>query len=155
MNELDYTSLETAISGKKTIKLADVKDRIQKVAFDVVRFTDSGNFDKLWIVKEENGEKVLVAMYDEEEPLTVKASAWVAMTDSFDNINVFYKGEAIAKFAVSKMGIAKEDASTVCRSLPEKLASDNSYVSSMLSAVLNYNERTDVYSKYPELKGSK
>jgi hypothetical protein len=94
-------------------------------------------------------------MYDEEEPLTVTASPWVAMADTLGNINVFYKGEAIAKFAVSKMGIAKEDTSTVCRSLPEKLAGDSSFVTSMLSAVLDYNGRADVYSRYPELKGSK
>lgn len=153
-SELDYDKLDSTVNGKRTIKLSDVKDRIQKVAFDVVRFTDAGNFDKLWIVKEENGEKVLVAMYDEDEPLTVQASAWNAMADSLGNVNVFYKGEPIVKFAISAIGLKKEDISTVCRTLPQKLASDGSFVSSMIS-MLDYNGKTSVYAKYPELKGSK
>jgi len=153
MNDLDYDKIDSTLNGKKYIKYADVQHRIQKVAFDVVRFTDnSGGFDKLWIVKEENGEKVLVAMYDEEEPITAKASIpWAAHADSFGNVNVFYKGEPITKFAVTKLGLKKEDAGTVCSTLPAKLAGDKSYVGSMLS-MLNYDERTDVYSKYPELK---
>jgi hypothetical protein len=149
----DYVGLDQTVNQKKFYRLADVKSRIEKVAFDVVRFTDSEDLDKLWIIREENGDKVLVAMYEDDsnKEITVKAS-WAAIPDKTGNVNVFYKGDPITKIAVEQMGIPKEDNALVSRSLPNKLASDKSFVSSMLSS-LSVQNRSELYSKYPELKG--
>ena len=147
----DYDKLDKDVNAKKVIRLADVQDRIERVAFDVVRFRDSEGLDKLWVIQEKDGEKVLVAMYDDEQEIESKAS-WTTLSDRVGNINVFYKGEPIKRFAMSYLGLENEDASSVCRYLPAKLAEDKELVSALLNE-LSDTERATLFEKYPELKG--
>ena len=146
----DYDRLDGNINAKKVYKLKDVNDRIERVAFDVVRFRDSEGFDKLWVVQEQNGDQVLVAMYNEDEK--IEAKAWAAIPDQSGNVSVFYKGEPITRLSMVSYGLPNEEASVVCRFLPKKLASDRSFAHSLLSE-LSSADRNAVFEKHPELKG--
>ena len=46
-----YASLQSSLEKPKVYKLEDVKDKIKKVVFDVVRFLDSDNIDGLWQIQ--------------------------------------------------------------------------------------------------------
>ncbi len=150
----DFESLEHFVDGsqRKVYRLADVADKIEKVAFDVVRFKDSDKLDHLWRVESTDDGPVLVAMFDEEEEQLESLGSWQAVTDRVNNVNVFYKGEAIVRFSASDMGIPEDETSIVCRYLPEKLASESEFVSSLLDE-LGTDERESLFKKYPELKG--
>jgi len=115
-----------------------------------VRFRDNEGFDKLWIIEDRDGDKVLVAMYDDDAQL--EAKAWAAVSDSVGNVNVFYKGEPITRLSVASFGIPNEEVSSVCRYLPQKLASDRDFVHSMLGT-LQSPDRDMIFNKHPELKG--
>lgn len=151
----DYNNFANTLRRSKTIYLKDVKDRVEKVAFDVVRFKDSDGLDSLWQIEETEEGPVLVAMYgDHEEQLEShgqhKQANWATLPDKAANVNVFYKGEPITKIAVSQLGIPKEDVDMVCRWLPEKLANDKEFTKSLLET-LPQGERASLVEKYPEL----
>ncbi len=151
----DYESLEKRIAGRKVYKLADVQDRIERVAFDVVRFRDSGGLDKLWVIQEHEGEQVLVAMYDDDEvqkEAVASDRSWAAVPDNSGNVSVFYRSEPIIRLAMRKLGLANEDAGTVSRYLPEKLSSDRDLTQALLKE-LPSQEREALFAKYPELRG--
>lgn len=152
MLDSDYEHLDKALARKKAYKYADVAHRLEKVAFDVVMFKDADGLDKLWQIQDVDGEKVIIAMYEDEEPLTAIASTpWSAVQDNRGRINVFYKGEPISKFAAEELGIPEEDNSLVCRYLPEKLASDAGFRAMFLSDLPN-SDRKALAIKYPELR---
>ena len=72
---VDFTNLDKKINGKKVYKLSDVNHIIRKVAFDVVRFTQNEDTEKLWKIEDSADGPVIVAMYDDDsEGLTVTAS---------------------------------------------------------------------------------
>jgi hypothetical protein len=152
----DYEILERRIAGRKVYKLADVQDRIERVAFDVVRFRDSGGLDKLWVIQEHEGEQVLVAMYDDDEDVQKEATAsdrsWAVVPDSTGNLSVFYKAEPIVRLSMKKLGLPQEDTAVVGRYLPEKLASDKDLTQALLKE-LPSKEREALFAKYPELRG--
>ena len=155
---VDFTKLDTKMNGPKVLKLADVQDKIQKVAFDVVRFRDNADTDQLWRIEDSNDGPVIVAMYDTEQladegkvaEASASSSGWDAIADSASSVNVFYKGEAIKRIAASDVGI--DDVSLLCRWLPEKLASDQGFRSALVSDMPK-ESRDFLLSKYPELKG--
>ena len=151
----DYESLEQRVAVRKVYKLADVQDRIERVAFDVVRFRDSGGLDKLWVVQEQDGEQVLVAMYEDDDvqkEATASARPWAVVPDNAGNVSVFYKSEPIVRLAMTNLGLASEDASVVSRYLPEKLSSDRDLTNALLKE-LPSPDREALFAKYPELKG--
>jgi len=154
---VDFTKLDTKVNGPKVFKLADVQDKIQKVAFDVVRFRDNADTDQLWRIEDSNDGPVIVAMYDSEmadegkvAEASVSGSDWGAIADSETSVNIFYKGEAIKRVAASDVGI--DDVNLLCRWLPEKLASDKGFRSALVSD-MSEESRDFLLSKYPELKG--
>lgn len=142
----DYEKLNGKINRPKMYKLADIEDKIIRIAFDVVRFRDDDNLDKLWVVQEQNGEEVIVAMYEDEEGQT--KSAWAAIPDA-TGINVFYKSEPITRFSFQEIGIPKDESDSLCRCLPVKLAADNRFRKSFLN---DLSDRDAVYARFPELK---
>lgn len=152
--ESDYDNFADNLRKSNVIRLADVADRVEKVAFDVVRFKESDGLDQLWKIEETQDGPVLVAMYgDSEEQLEShggEGTNWKAISDKEANVNVFYKDEPITKIAVSQLGIPKEEAGMVCRYLPEKLANDKEFATSLLDT-LTSKEREVLVSKYPEL----
>lgn len=151
---IDYNELSNSVSHarKEFFKLSDVKHRLEKVGFDVVRFKD-GNPDELWQIQNSDDGDYIVARYESDEPKVEgkAASRWDLMvSESSGDINIFYKGQPITKMAASKLGINSEDLSTVKRFLPSKLASDKSFVKALLST-LDETSRDAILKLYPEL----
>lgn len=147
----DYQDLESKLNRKQAFLLADVKDRIKKVAFDVVKFNDDDNFEHLWQIQGEGESQFIVALYDTEEKQTKTASVspWSAISDA-GYVQVFFRNSPITKIALQPLGIPVEDAHLVCNSLPKKLATDHDFLQKFLNN-LNAQERSVLESELPEL----
>lgn len=135
---LDFNGLDKRLSTKKAYLLADVKDKIVKVAFDVVRFREPlEGIDKLWKIVNEGDHEYIVAMYDDEIPDNVKTASnpWSAEVDVYGYVQIFHHNSPIKKIAVKELGIPVEDAGIVARSLPVKLAADERFRDSFLNSL--------------------
>lgn len=143
---VDYHDLESKLNRKRAYRLADVKDRIRKVAFDVVRFVDSDRIDDLWLIHRDGDDEYIVAMYDEDalgkqsdvlgKQKKKASSLWAAVADrAGTNVTVFYNSVPIKRVALSEMGIPAEDAQMVCQWLPEKLATDKAFLRKLAAEV--------------------
>lgn len=154
---VNYSQLNEELAERKVYRLADVQDRVEKVAWDVVRFVDSDNIDNLWKIEHRGDDDVIVSMYDNEESLEITASEksknfWAAALDkSGSYVNIFYKNEPIRKISLSSLGIAHEDGKILVRNLPKMLVSNLSLVKNMIKDA-SKEERNLLFSKYPELK---
>jgi len=151
---IDYQELSNSVSyvQRDFYKLSDVKHKLEKVAFDVVRFKD-GNPDELWQIQNSDDGDYIVARYESDEPkVDAKAATlWETLvSESSGDINIFYKGQPIVKMAASKLGISSEDVKTIKRFLPGKLASDKSFVKALLNT-LDESSRDAIIKLYPEL----
>lgn len=157
---VDYTDLQSKLSVKKAFRLSDVKERIRKVAFDVVRFVDSDKIDELWQIHRNGEDEYIVAMYNEDEQTEKRASAsvvtpWKAMPDnSGNNINLFYKDSPIKRIALAPLGIPSEDAWLVSHSISQKLATDQSFLNSFVKE-LTKEERQALKEIEPSLLAGK
>lgn len=147
---IDYQALSNSVD-KKFYRLADVKNRIEKVAFDVVRFKD-GNPDELWQIQSADDGDYIVARYSDEAKEEKKATSnWnVLVSKGSNEINVFYKGHPINKFASNNFGMSQEDLSFVSKFLPEKLANDRGFVKALLETLDN-DTKQQILKLYPEL----
>lgn len=150
---IDYQSLSKSVEkGSKTYKLTDVKDRLEKVAFDVVRFKD-GDPEELWQIQNSDDGDYIVAKYINEEESVIVAAAsrnpWEIIINAGD-LNVFYKGDPIVKMTASKLGLKVEELGSLKNFLPASLKNDKNLVKSLLKE-LNNNARQEVLAKYPEL----
>lgn len=131
---VDYTELQSKLSKKQAYRLVDVKHRIRKVAFDVVRFVDSDKIDDLWQIHRDGDDEYIVAMYDDadnkkESAKTASSTVWNAVQDVAGNyVNVFYHGNPVKKICLAELGISPEDAYLVCQSLKDKLANDKAFL---------------------------
>lgn len=148
---VDYSNLEQKVY-KKAHKLSDVKNRIERVAFDVVRFSDGDDSSKLWQVQSADDGEYIVALYDEQdEPLKTVASDWeIALNKTSAIIDVYYKGDPIVRVAASKLGIPVNELSFVAKYLPAKLAENKKLATALISEASN-EVRQEIYNKYPEL----
>lgn len=148
---VDFTQLDKKINAPRVYKLSDVQDRIQKVAFDVVRFRDNDDTEQLWRIEESVDGPVIVAMYSSDEPKIAEASVreWSAIVDSNNTAHILYKGEALKKITASA---EINDVYLLCSWLPAKLASDKEFRNSFINDI-SPDSRDLLLSKYPELKG--
>jgi len=145
---VNYEDLQKKFNAKKSYKLEDVKYKIKKVAFDVVRFLETEDIDGLWQVQHRDDGDYIVAMYD--EPIKT-ASAWSVVSDrNQKNINFFYKDTPIVRLASTKLGIPQEQVSFAIKHLPEKLASNQKLVEGLLLEI-SPEERTQLLTQFPEL----
>src|SRR5574343_1213936 len=71
---LDYSELQSKLTAKRAYPLAEVKDKIRKVAFDVVQFIDSNHIDELWKIERDGDNEYIVAMYDEDDENKISTS---------------------------------------------------------------------------------
>lgn len=145
---IDYSSLDNTVY-KKAYKLADVKDQLEAVAFDIVRFKDGDKGADLWQVQNADDGDYIVALYqpDEEE----KTALWsVTVSKTAANLQVSYKGDPIARLAASKLGIPSHELKKAEGYLPSKLASNKKLVKALLNE-LTETTKKEVLSKYPEL----
>lgn len=151
---VDFDHLESALAPKKTYKLSEVKSRLRKVAFDVVRFVDGNDeFKGLWQVRKDDSGEYIVAMYEEEGAAPVKTSSdWSVVADQDQkNVTFFYKNKPLLKKATASFGVASEDVSEVISSLPERLQQNKKLASALISE-LDSEERKDLLNNFQELQ---
>jgi hypothetical protein len=134
---VNNSDLQSQLSQKKVYRLADVKHRIRKVAFDVVRFTDSNKIDDLWQIHRDGEDEYIVAMYDEEVTKTAAfRENWSCVADSSSSfINVFYKGAPVTKLSLASLDIPTSDSALVCEYLPRQLASNEAFRTSFINGL--------------------
>lgn len=158
---VDISELTYNILKKKAYRLSDVQDQIEKVAFDVVRFRDNKDTDVLWKIQETSEGPVIVALYDEDNSelpaitssISAKKNDWEALSDKAASfIDIFYHGEPVIKIKASDVPeMSKEDFSAMPRWLPNKLAEDEGFQSTILKKMASANREVFV-SKHPELR---
>ena len=149
---LDYSKLAAQIT-KKAYRLSDVKDQLETVAFDIVRFKDGDKGAELWQVHSADDGDYIVALYDEEQEQekTASGNPWgVFVSKDGKTLQVSYKGDPLVRFASSKLGIPPQEMHQAAEYLPEKLASNKKLVKALLSE-LNDVARLEVSKRYPEL----
>ncbi len=147
-NSLDYTSLENKIY-KKAYRLSDVKDRLETVAFDIVRFKDDDKGANLWQIQSSDDGEYIVALYQAEEE--TKTAGWeVLVNKTAGSLQVSYNGDPLVRIAASKLGIPRAELDQVESYLPSKLASNKKLVRALLNE-LPESAKKEVLSKYPEL----
>lgn len=154
---LDYSTLENTIC-KKAYKLSEVKDQLESVAFDVVRFKDGDKSADLWQVQSaDDGEQYIVSMYDPEEVEAIKTaskktkSLWqVLLSKTSGAIQVSYKGDPLVRIASEKLGVPQKEAHKIPQYLPSKLSENKKLVKALLNE-LDESAKNQVLSKYPEL----
>lgn len=145
---VDYSSLGQTIY-KTAYRLNDVKDRIERVAFDIVRFKDEDKGADLWQVQSADDGDYIVALYQPEEEKI--ASTWdVSINKISGDLQVSYKGDPIVRVLASKIGIPRSELQKAEQYLPTKLAGNKKLVNALLNE-LNESAKKEVLSKYPEL----
>jgi hypothetical protein len=121
---IDYGIIAKGLNKRRVFKLSEVADRIEKVAFDVVRFKDDDDTTKLWQIQDTPDGKVIVAIYKDDDDAIKSESEWQALPDKHANVNIYRNGEPIVRLAAADFGIPKEEISLLCRWLPKKIAED-------------------------------
>lgn len=135
--------------SKKTLKLADVQGKIEKIGFDIVRFHDAAD-DELWQIQSGDDGDYIVALYDNDEKVvTASAKPWSVLVKNAD-LHIFYKQDHICKVAASQLGFQEQDLTLAKRYLPEKLAANKVLVKALLKSV-DQDTSKAILSKYPEL----
>ncbi len=147
--EVNYDSLETNLTQRKSFKLADVKNRIEKVAFDFVRFTDSESIDDLWQIQSCEDGEYIVAMYDEPKIANASEETWRIIAQGSE-LQVFYKSSPITRFSLDQIGLGGENPSLLRRSLTKKLASDKNLVKKLMCD-LSDERKNEIFTRFPEL----
>lgn len=150
---IDYSSL--AKITKKAYRLSDVKDQLETVAFDIVRFKDGDKGAELWQVQNADDGDYIVALYDEDEVEKTasahSANPWgVFVTKNGSDLQISYKGDPLVRLASSKLGIPSAELHKAEQYLPEKLATNKKLVKALLSE-LSEAARQEVSKRYPEL----
>ena len=145
---IDYSKLADNIY-KRAYRFSDVKDQIERVAFDIVRFKDNDKGADLWQIQNADDGDYIVALYNEES--VVKESNWeVTLNKLSSNIQISYKGDPIVKIPSNKLGIPSSELKKIEEYLPSKLAENKKLVKMLLNE-LSASVKSDVLSKYHEL----
>lgn len=152
-HSIDYSALDNKLN-KKAYRLDDVKHRIERVAFDVVRFKDN-DADKiagLWQIQNSDEGDYIVSLYDDSSDTIKTASKktdWEIVSTAKD-LHFFYKGDPILKTSALKLDLSERDLSNISKTLPERLATNKKLVSVVLNQ-LDAPSKRMVINKYPEL----
>jgi hypothetical protein len=150
---VDYSGLATQMSKRASYRLADVKDQLETVAFDIVRFKEGDKGAELWQVQNASDGDYIVALYDEETEKT--ASTWsVLVSKNGSDLQISYKGDPLVRLSSAKLGIPSTELHKAEQYLPEKLATTQKLVRALLSE-LSDAARQEVSRRYPELVGAK
>jgi hypothetical protein len=150
---VNYSSLNTQMVKKASHKVADVKDQLETVAFDIVRFKDSDNGANLWQIQSSDDGDYIVALYDEEDPTIKTASAhWGVLATQTGHLQISYKGDPLVRLSSAQLGIPAAELKQAEKYLPEKLATNPKLVKSLLKE-LSLVAQQEVSKRYPELKG--
>ena len=146
---LDYSGLANTIT-KKAYRLADVKDQLETVGFDIVRFRSGDKGAELWQVNHAEDGDYIVALY-EDEVLDKTASVWgVVATKNGSDLQISYKGDPLLRMSAAKLGIPASELHQAEKYLPEKLATNKKLVKALLNQ-LSATAKQVVSQRYPEL----
>lgn len=149
---IDYSGL--AKLTKRAYRLSDVKDQLETVAFDIVRFKDADKGAELWQVQSADDGDYIVSLYDDEDAAvekTASSNPWgVLVTKNGSDLQISYKGDPLVRLASSKLGIPSSELHKAEQYLPEKLATNKKLVKALLSE-LSEAARQEVSKRYPEL----
>ena len=135
---------------KNKHKLSDVKDKIEKVAFDIVKFTGDDS-TKLWQIQSCDDGEYIVALYDVESEVkkTASSNPWsVKVSNISGTINIFYKNAFVSQIKASELGIPSEEIEMTTHYLPKSL-NENKRLASL---VLKQAQSQDIFTKFPELQ---
>jgi hypothetical protein len=151
----DYSTLEKDLEKPKSYRYEDVKDKIIRVAYDIVRFQGpEEDIDSLWQIQATDDGDVIVAMYDEGESkvaeASVKSGAWNVVADANNTLHIFYKEHQIKRIASREVGLSSDDIPMFCQDIGQKLNSDQEFRQNLI-AELSATQRTELFSQYPEL----
>jgi hypothetical protein len=146
---INYSSLENVIY-KRAYRLEDVKDKIERVAFDIVRFKDDDNGANLWQVQSADDGDYIVAIYEPTDEEKVASNWDVSLNKISGDLSISYKGDPIVRVASSRLGIPRSELDKTERYLPQKLADNKRLVKALLNE-LSESAKKEVLSKYPEL----
>lgn len=149
---IDFDNLSEKMKKKRAYRMEDVKGRIRKVAFDVVRFIDSEGLDNLWKVKTVGDEEYIVAMYGEDEEKVEKTASenlWRAIENG-RGVDIFYKGAAVGTIDLSSLGFDPSDRQLASQWIPVKLGEDRDFTDRFISS-LSSSERENLAVVAPEL----
>lgn len=145
---IDYLNLENRIY-KKAYKLADVKEQLETVAFDIVKFRGDDSASNLWQIHSADDGDYIIALYQPEETKT--ASPWqVDILKTAGAVQISYKGDPLLKISASKLGVPQNELDKVKEYLPNKLAENKKLASALLNE-LSPVVKKSVLIKYPEL----
>lgn len=145
---VDYNDLENKIY-KKSFLFKDVKNKLEKVAFDIVRFKDNDKASELWQVQKADDGEYIVALYQPDDEQQIKVSDWEVSVNK-TAMNFYYKGDPIVSLNASKLGIKDTELSFVSKFLPQKLAENKTLVRTLLNEIDKVNKNI-IFNKYPEL----
>lgn len=126
---VDFVELQSKLTAKKAYLLADVKHKIKKVAFDVVRFMDKDNIDELWQIQRQGDDEYIVAMYDDsalEVTKIASTSSWKVVTAG-SKLQVMFDNQPLKVISLASLGIPAEDAELVRRNMEKRFASDSEF----------------------------
>lgn len=148
-HSIDYSKLETQVS-KKAYRLADVKNQLETVAFDIVRFKDGDKGAQLWQVQNADDGDYIVAIYQGEGE-EKSASTWdVSLSKVSGELQFSYNGEPLVRVASAKLGIPSNELDKVADYLPAKLATNKKLVQALLKEMPAPAKKLAL-EKYPEL----
>jgi hypothetical protein len=152
---VDYNDLCNSVEAPKAYRLEDVKDKIEKVAFDVVRFRDNEDTDMLWRIDEGDDGPVIVALYDENTGAirseSTQEKKWEALPDKAAAcVHVYYEGDPIVRLAASDLGIPTDEVDLAARWLPVRLAEDEDLQRFVMSKI-HEDGRKILIEAHPEL----
>ena len=151
---IDYSGLSNQIT-KKAYRLSDVKDQLEVVAFDIVRFKTDDRRADLWQVQSSDDGDYIVALYDNDEQDLEKTAApkydWsVVVGKTGSDLQISYKGDPLLRLSSAKLGIPNQELHQAEQYLPEKLATNKKLVKALLNE-LNDAAKQEVSKRYPEL----
>jgi len=152
---VDFDSLASTLLPKKAHRLADVEGRIEKVAYDLVRYRDNDDTDQLWKIEEGADGPVIVALYGDDGGLVVESEKeektdWDAVPDK-TAMHIYYKNEPIVTLSSKDLGISSLEFSLARKWLPKKLAADERLQANLLTKVASAS-RALIPDRFPELR---
>lgn len=130
--ELDYKSLSNVVDPDTSrIPLKGNEHRIIRVAFDMVRFKDSGP-EELWQVQSNDDGEFLVRTFDISNEENIVTSNWKVMLDKKEeNITVAYQDVPIKRIACKQYGACDTKKAWMLRdTIYERLNNDQKFIKS-------------------------
>lgn len=150
---VNFDRLAETVVPQRAYRLKDVEHRIEKVAYDLVRFRENEDTDQLWKIEDGGDGPVIVALYGEDGSLpNVESSVkrdWEVISDK-TAMHFYYKGEPLVSLSSDQLGIPETEFNIAGRWLPQKLASDERFQMLLLNKV-NRAGRVHIAQRFPEL----